>query len=133
MVVLHELAHIRRRHLPQRLAALVPVWAVAMGVTRVLAGVPLADVAGIVAGLLASLAALRWIAYRTEFDADRCAVELAMKIAGKVEGVPGTVAEAGKSLASALMVVTIDHPQSRQASWMHPSIEERCRRLGDSV
>lgn len=129
MVVLHELAHIRRRHLPQRLAVLVPVWAVAMSVTRLLEGVPLAEVAGIVAGLLASMVALRWIAYRTEYDADRYAVEMAVALAGRIEGVPLTRSEAGSSLASALLAVTSDHPQSRRASWMHPSIDARCQRL----
>jgi Zn-dependent protease with chaperone function len=100
-----------------------------MSVTRLLEGVPFAEVAGIVAGLLASMVALRWIAYRTEFDADRYAVEMAVALAGRIEGVPVSRSEAGSSLASALMAVTLDHPQSRRASWMHPSIEARCQRL----
>lgn len=129
MVIFHELAHLHRFHLPMRLASLVPVWCVAAAATALLGDMPYADVIGIGVGLIASLVALRWIAYRTEFDADQHAVRLAVRLNGQVPGVPITAEVAGSVLANALLAVTMDHPSSRRATWMHPSIDERVRRL----
>ncbi len=129
MVIFHELAHVHRFHLPLRLASLVPVWCVAVATTTLLGELPYADVMGIGVGLISSLIALRWIAYRTEFDADQYAVKLAVRLNGQVPGVPVTAEAAGSALANALLLVTMDHPSSRRATWMHPAIDERVRRL----
>lgn len=125
MVVLHELAHIRRWHLPLRLLVLLPVWGAASLVSHALGEFPWAEVAGIAAGLAASLLALRGVAYRTEFDADATACRMATAIGGRVEGVPDTFPAAAAALADALDRVTADSPESRRATWLHPSIDSR--------
>lgn len=129
MVVLHELAHIHRFHLPMRLLVLVPVWGLATLASQLLGDFPYADIVGIATGLAFSLLALRWVAYRTEFDADAVAVRMAGDLAGKVDVVPPTPALASAALADALMLVTADHPGARKATWMHPSIDARCEAL----
>lgn len=129
MVVLHELAHIRRFHLPIRLLSLIPVWGLATLVTKLLGQYAYADVVGIGSGIACSLIVLRWVAYRTEFDADAVAVRLAVELSGKIDFVPPTAALASAALADALLLVTVDHPGSRKATWMHPSIDARCRAL----
>ena len=129
MVILHELAHIRRFHLPLRLLVLLPVWAIASMLTHLLGDFQYADIAGIIIGLTCSVLALRWVAYRTEFDADAVAVRLAVAMHGTVESVPRTAALASAALADALMTVTADQPAARNATWMHPSIHDRCRTL----
>lgn len=129
MVVLHELAHLRRFHLPLRMFVLVPVWGVASAATHAMGDFQYADVCGIVVGLACSLLSLRWIAYRTEFDADAVAVRLAVSLSGKVPFVPDNAADASAALADALLMVTADQPSSRKATWMHPSIDARTRAL----
>ncbi|XZE54499.1 M48 family metalloprotease [Planctomycetaceae bacterium SH139] len=129
MVVLHELAHVRRFHLPLRLFVLLPVWLVASGITMLFEHFAYADMIGIAAGLAMSLVTLRWVAYRTELDADAVAVKLAVAISGKVPGVPATAVDAGETLAQALLAVTADQPAARKATWLHPSIDDRCRAL----
>lgn len=129
MVVLHELAHIRRFHLPLRLLVLVPVWGLETIASHFLGDFQYADIVGIATGLSFSLLALRWVAYRTEFDADAVAVHMAGKLSDKIDCVPATAALASAALADALMLVTIDHPAARKATWMHPSISARCRAL----
>ncbi|WP_164103366.1 M48 family metalloprotease [Candidatus Laterigemmans baculatus] len=125
MVVLHELAHLRRWHLPLRLLVLLPVWVVAAAVSHSLGDFPWASLTGIAAGVAASLVALRGVAYRTELDADAAACHMAVRLRGRVEGVPGSLAAAAKTLGDALEAVTADSPQARQATWLHPSIERR--------
>lgn len=125
MVVLHELAHLRRWHLPLRLLVLLPVWGAASAVSQALGDFPWADVAGIAAGLAASLLVLRAVAYRTEFDADATACRMATAIGGRVEGVPTGFPAAASALADALDRVTADSPDSRRATWLHPSIDSR--------
>jgi Zn-dependent protease with chaperone function len=129
MVVLHELAHVRRFHLPLRLMVLIPVWGVSTWVTHILENFAYAEVTGILLGLALSLIALRVVAYRTELDADAIAVRMATEIGGSVAEVPATAPLASAALADALMIVTADHPSARKATWMHPSIERRCRAL----
>jgi Zn-dependent protease with chaperone function len=129
MVVLHELAHLRRFHLPLRMFVLVPVWGAASAATQAMGDFQYADVCGIGVGLICSLLSLRWIAYRTEFDADAVAVRLAVSLGGKVPFVPDNAADASAALADALLLVTADQPSSRKATWMHPSIDARTQAL----
>ena len=129
MVVLHELAHIRRWHLPLRMLVLVPVWGVASLTTLWMGDYAYGDVMGIAMGLACSLVALRWVAYRTEFDADAYACRMAVRIGGRVPLVPTTRESAGRALADALLAVTAGSPESRKATWLHPSVEDRCGAL----
>ena len=129
MVLLHELAHIRRWHLPLRLISLVPIWGLATLISHLLAPFAYADLAGIAVGLVASLITLRVVAYQTEYDADLVAVNMASNVAETVPGVPPNRASAAAALASALEAVTSDNPSSRQATWLHPSVTNRCERL----
>lgn len=125
MVILHELAHLRRWHLPLRLLVLLPIWGAASLVSAALGDFPWADVAGVAAGLAASLLVLRWVAYRTEMDADATACRMAATIGGRIDGVPSSFSAAASALADALDRVTADSPASRRATWLHPSIASR--------
>lgn len=134
MVVLHELAHLRRWHLPLRLLVLLPVWGVASLVSYSLGEFPWANLTGIAAGVAASLLALRGVAYRTELDADAVACRMAVSLGGRIAGVPASLPAATEALTEALYAVTADSPAARRATWLHPSIEHRAaalRRLAD--
>jgi len=129
MVLLHELSHLRRWHLPLRMLVLLPIWGIASAVSQWLGEYSYADLGGILVGLGLSLVALRLVAYRTEYDADQTAVKLAVAIAPRVLGVPATAHDAALALADALHEVTVDQPAAQQATWLHPSIQDRRRRL----
>lgn len=129
MVMLHELAHVKRWHLPLRLVVLLPIWGVASLATWLLGDILYADLVGIACGLSLSLLSLRAIAYRTEFDADAVAVKLAPTVARHVPGVPRNQTEAADALAEALLAVTADQPAARKATWLHPSIDARVTAL----
>ena len=83
MVVLHEAAHLKRRHVPIRILAVLPAWIAGTFVTR------LADhflrhpewsmAIGSLVGILMTLAVLRMISYRTEYDADVTACRMAQQ------------------------------------------------------
>jgi Zn-dependent protease with chaperone function len=129
MVILHEAAHLRRRHLPIRMLAAVPAWAIGFGVTRLFGENAWASGIGTVVGITLTLALLRIVAYRTEHDADLTACRLAPSIAGRIEGVPVTEQAAAQALSMALHRVTFDSPSSRKATWLHPSIDQRLERM----
>jgi Zn-dependent protease with chaperone function len=129
MVVLHELAHIKRRHflwrmLPVGLALAVGtmVWSLAetVGYSGELLSVKLA-VGGVVsATLLWSLGAM---ARHCELDADRAACFLAAE-ATDWSGVRSPA----RVLASALAVLLYGcNPQ--RATWLHPSLQQRLNAL----
>jgi Zn-dependent protease with chaperone function len=129
MVVLHELAHLRRGHLLWRLLSMLPLCCLLMvdlDTTWAVHGVLI-----VVGGLFAAFS-LRWISHWTEFDADRYACELAMSVKAKqLPHVPASLIEARQGLASALLEVTADAPGSRRSTWMHPDLFCRVRRLED--
>jgi hypothetical protein len=82
------------------------------------------------------MAILRWVAYRTEFDADVQACKMAESIGGTIDHVPASFGEAAEVLAAALMRVTHDSPSSRKASWLHPGVADRVawmRRRSETV
>jgi hypothetical protein len=72
---------------------------------------------------------LRIVAYRTEHDADLTACRMAQTIGGRIEGVPETRQAAAQVLSTALHRVTFDSPSARKATWLHPSIDQRMRRM----
>lgn len=125
MVILHEAAHLRRRHMPMRMLAAVPAWALGYAVTRFAGDAVWASVAGSVVGITLTLALLRWVAYRTEYDADLTACRMAAAMAGRVGDVPATGADASMVLATALRRVTHDSPSAQKATWLHPSVDQR--------
>ena len=125
MVVLHEAAHLRRKHVPLRMLSVLPAWGVGALLTRLAADHSWAIAAGSVVGILLTLIILRIVAYRTEFDADVQACRMAARIASQITGVPGTYEQASEALSAALIRVTFDHPESRRATWLHPGVAER--------
>ena len=129
MVLLHEAAHLRRRHVPLRMACVLPAWAVGMTVTRLAGDQSWAGAAGTAAGVLITLCALRLVAYRTEFDADAQACRLAERLGGAVPGVPVFPHQAAAALRAALLRVTQETPSSRKPSWLHPGLAARLDRL----
>ena len=131
MIVLHEVGHLRRRHMPLRMLSLVPAWAIGWAATRAMGELPSAEVVGLAAGLVATLAALRWMSHATEYDADDWACRAAGRIGGDVPGVPTDYRSAAQSLSAALRRVSFGADTSR-SSWLHPSIDGRVRRLLDA-
>jgi Zn-dependent protease with chaperone function len=125
MVVLHEAAHLRRRHVPIRMLALLPAWGAGVLVTKIAGQQSWAVAAGSVVGILLTMLILRIVAYRTEHDADVQACRLAAEMSGQVEDVPATYEHASEALSAALLRVTFDHPAGRKATWLHPGVAER--------
>jgi Zn-dependent protease with chaperone function len=135
LVILHEIAHVRRMHVWLRLLLMLPAWALAGLASVVLVDVPLATVTSnlIAAGL--TLLSLRWVAHRTEHDADRWACERALNIPASLSP-PATLQESVDRYAEALRRVTnngvindANERAMKKSSWLHPSIEQRCIRL----
>ncbi|QDT06045.1 Peptidase family M48 [Rubripirellula lacrimiformis] len=128
MVVLHEAAHLRRRHVPMRMLAVLPAWGAGALISRIAGEQSWSLAAGSVVGILLTMLILRIVAYRTEFDADVQACRMAAAISqgqSPVEDVPATYDEAADALAAALMRVTFDHPANRKPTWLHPGVMER--------
>jgi Zn-dependent protease with chaperone function len=125
MVVLHEAAHLKRRHVPIRMLAILPAWGAAAMVSRFAGGNDWAMFAGSAVGIMLTMLILRFVAYRTEYDADVVACRLAVKIAGHVDQVPATYDQACDALSTALMRVTFDQPSCRKGTWLHPGVSER--------
>lgn len=135
MVVLHELAHVRRWHIALRMLTLLPTWGIVGFLGARLSNSPLPQAAVVATGLLLTLLALRWVSHATELDADRFACEMADRM-GKIEieqslrdSVPRDRFEAAYVLAAALVSVCSDNPKACRASWMHPSLAMRVDRL----
>ncbi len=129
MVVLHEAAHLRRRHMPLRMLAILPAWGSGTLVTQWAADQSWGMAAGTAFGILMTLLMLKIVAYRTEHDADVQACLLAQRIAPSVPDVPATYREAAEALSRGLLRVTADQPRARKATWLHPGVPERVSRM----
>ncbi|TWT78979.1 Protease HtpX [Planctomycetes bacterium CA13] len=125
MVVLHEAAHLRRRHMPIRMVAILPAWGIGTLITYAAGNASWGTTAGSIAGIVLTMAILRLVAYRTEFDADVQACRLAEQIAHLVEDVPSDYDAASRALSDALLRVTADHPETRRRTWLHPGVVDR--------
>ena len=125
MVILHEIAHLRRKHVPIRMLSLIPVWAGAIGMTRMAGDAIWAVPLGTGMGIALTLVMLRFVAYRTEHDADVVACQIATSLDGRIEDVPSTYQSASECLSTALMTVTREQPSARKATWLHPSVAQR--------
>tara|TARA_A100001391_G_scaffold34897_1_gene19030 strand:- start:628 stop:2016 length:1389 start_codon:yes stop_codon:yes gene_type:complete len=152
MVVMHELAHVRRHHLLIRMVAILPAWLISSWSSSLLADIGLLSHAwalgvGGALGLIATVLTLGTVSHLSELDADATACRLAVEacqseiatdsleveqVVGLSQypaGEPMTVAMAADMLADALIRVTADHPAARKFSWLHPSLETRVERL----
>ncbi len=144
MVVMHELAHVRRFHVPLRMAAILPAWFVSSWSSVMLTDHEILDASwsngvGGVLGLITTVVMLGVVSHFSELDADATACRLAVKAVrngGKNVDCEGenrdaeiTLELAAELLADALTRVTADHPSSRKFSWLHPSLATRVARL----
>ena len=131
MVVMHELAHVIRRHFLWRVFPIL--WAVCV---VVLFGAfwPEAEQWKLVGTLVSSLAAcvvmlagMSSMAHRCEIDADLTACSMAEQACGWARENPLL---ARQELAAALCELLRDCPQAAAASWLHPSLVQRLKNLG---
>jgi Zn-dependent protease with chaperone function len=135
LVILHEIAHIRRMHIWLRLITMIPSWILAGLVSLFLVDFPIATVACNLLAVGLTLISLRLIAHRTEYDADQWACEMALKVPASLVP-PATLHESVACYAAALRRVTSNggsdestEKAMKKSSWLHPSIEQRCTRL----
>lgn len=133
MIVLHELAHLRRWHVPIRMTVITPAWGLIAIASNMLPDADWVNPVTTLVSVLLTLVLLRWVSHQTELDADRVACRLAVEIADRSGTVPQTMREAAIVLADALLAVTADHPAARRETWLHPSVAcrgERLREMG---
>ena len=131
MVVLHEIAHLKRRHLPLRMVAMVPAWAAGYATTRAMGESPWAEGLGLFVGLLLTMSILAVVSHWSEHDADVHACLIAERLGGQVKHVPETREQAAAALSAALRRVTWEHSSLQKSTWLHPSVARRTRRLFD--
>jgi Zn-dependent protease with chaperone function len=153
MIVLHEIAHIRRNHFLLRmlpvLISIVILWITLWATSRSEFTAATADISSGFASngplsmpaswaislefifysfaaiiMIASVAISCWIARQTEYDADHVAVRLA----SESKGLDCVVQDPAESLSDALQQLVPTNRQS-QSSWLHPSIDARVHRL----
>lgn len=134
MVVMHELAHVTRKHFLWRVFPLL--WAIVIVFLFglfwpeteqwKLAGALLSSIVACVV-MLAGLSAM---AHRCELDADLTACTLAEQTCAWARDNP---AQARRELAAALIQLLRDCPQAGSASWLHPSLVQRVRNLARRV
>jgi Zn-dependent protease with chaperone function len=138
MVVMHELAHVSRKHYLWRLLPIVGALVV-VGLFGLLWPQPPDSTTGnagdsnLTASLVASavasivmLAGVSFMAHRCELDADRTACLLAQRSCGWVAGEPSRAAVA---LAEALHQLLHDCPAASKTTWLHPSLTTRHHHL----
>lgn len=134
MVILHEVAHAKRYHVPLRIAALLPAWILGAVLESVIrtewagaewAGAEWAGTLGSLLSIIATVLILRLVSYRSEYDADAIACRLAPDVAKHCTDVPASQADASRHLASALLKVTAECEAARKPTWLHPGISNR--------
>lgn len=145
LIVLHEVAHVRRGHLWIRMLSVVPAWLVAAVLLRILGTDTFAILISNALAISATLMMLRLSSHTTEFDADRVACELAVRLSpaggGRIDHPSATIHGIAPELYQAelyqaelfcktLISVTGDSQSAAgRSSWLHPSVDARCRRL----
>ncbi|MFU7559232.1 M48 family metalloprotease [Roseiconus sp. JC912] len=132
MVILHEVAHARRKHALIRVIALAPAWAAGLSMQAMIqflmpasALVAWGPIIGNALSLVATMLIIRQVSYFCEHDADAVACQLAVPVSKCVSDVPSSVDQAGRSLSSALVRVTEGAECARRPSWLHPGITQR--------
>ncbi len=141
LIVLHEVAHIRRGHIWLRMLSVVPGWLAAGAVMQYLGTEPAMILISNTAAIAATLGLLRLSAHATEFDADRVACELSMRLpfgdqetGGLAPGDADATSPAqahARLLCRTLINVTGGVEAAKRSSWLHPSVVARCERLLD--
>jgi Zn-dependent protease with chaperone function len=140
LIVLHEVAHVRRGHLWIRMLSVVPAWLVAAALLRMLGTDTFAILISNALAISTTLMMLRISSHTTEFDADRAACELAVRLSpaggGRIEYPSASIDGLSPELYQAelfcktLISVTGDSQSAAgRSSWLHPSVDARCRRL----
>lgn len=133
MVVMHELAHVDRKHCWWR--ALPLLWAAASVGLLWLLWPMVAEsepVRNLVAAVVASVVLLMGMgrtARACELDADRHACTLAERVCGWANGQPSVAAA---QLGSALATLVDDFSTPDRATWLHPSLRQRLTNLNRS-
>lgn len=131
MVILHELAHLKRYHFLIRLLPVVVVGCMVAGIysmnldsTAIALSVPIKVL--IAALFLTSLlAGISWAAHYCELDADRQACHYALSSCDWVSPLVRPPEILGRALAKLLL----DAPEARKATWLHPSLARRIANL----
>ncbi len=141
MVVLHEIAHVKRRHFFWRLLPIVLGsfigWTsheiVALGIAVMPSEHPFAiglaksgTSIGLAIGLLATIVAIGWYARRCELDADRYACHLAALVSPWSSRQPS---RAAMVMISALENLIGSNDEAAQMTWLHPSLDDRAENL----
>jgi Zn-dependent protease with chaperone function len=141
LIALHELAHLRRGHMWLRMLAVAPPWLAAAAWVRFVEAGPLSFLVSHLLAIIATLGLLRLVAHATEYDADRVACDLAAQMAashpiGRGDGSDGAIGwgmarEQVERFCTTLRQANGDDELSSCAttSWLHPSVEARCRAL----
>ncbi len=133
MVIMHELAHVQRRHFLWRIFPLV--WAA--GVVGLFGAFwpvdPAWEMAGtIISSIVASvvmLAGVGVMAHACELDADVSACALARQACSWAVDDP---AAAARELGDALVELMRDSSSAAEATWLHPSLGQRLYNLSRS-
>ena len=128
MVILHEIAHVQRFHVWLRMLSLVPSWAGAAFVAAMFPSSPVVTAASNLTAIAMTLMTLRWVAHRTEYDADKWACMKSLQMPAEHQP-PKDHEEAATRYGDALRWVTRLEHSPDKASWLHPSIDDRCERL----
>jgi len=140
LILLHEIAHIRRGHIWLRMLSVVPGWLAAGAIMQWLGTEPAMILISNTAAIAATLGLLRLSAHATEFDADRVACELSMRLPMGEPASEDSSASANKTspaqiqarlLSRTLVSVTGGIQEAKRSSWLHPSVAARCERLLD--
>lgn len=136
LIALHELAHLRRGHLWLRLLAVIPAWLLAAAWLQFVDAGSVSFLITHVLAILATLASLRLVAHATEYDADRVACDLAARLASthpvarSADSDWGAAQEQVERFCATLRQADgADEASSRRISWLHPSVDSRCRAL----
>lgn len=130
MVVMHELAHVTRRHFLWRLFPVI--WAA--GIVGLFGAVWPSDPAWEIAGTLASsivasvvmLTGLGAMAHMCELDADRSACALACQVCAWAQD---DCAAPARELSDALTCLMGGSSYTSAATWLHPNLQQRLRNL----
>ncbi len=133
MVVLHEAAHLKRRHVQLRMVSVLPAWFFAAMITKLCGDAVWAMPVGTAGGILMTTLILKSVAHRTEHDADWQACKMAELAATHVDGVPATTQQAAAALSRALARITADEPSATQPSWLHPGLTQRTDFLHEKI
>ena len=125
MVILHEAAHLKRKHLPLRMVSIIPIWGAAAAMAPWFEHSPWYAPTASLACIVSTLVTLRWVAHHTEYDADLEACRLAVEVSKTVDEVPSSRSEASRELCRALLMVTAHRSAAKKSTWMHPGVMAR--------